>query len=411
MERENSFESIQEINKINNNDTINHLKITEYDTVIGTNFEEIPLNKFLKKIEKNINKKEYSISLNEEDKTINCIFKGKKYILDLDNTIMKDFILNNNNYPLTRILKQLIDKQNGINKTEEERKKELEIFKNIEETGIISNDFERDLYLKYVIEGKHILKKIILKYILILAIPILLISNAFISGGIIIILEKESDLLALSLTSLLLGLFSVPFYIAYRFNYGNLKQLIKLLITTKYKIKKIKKSVKNKILNSNNIEDFNKVLDNPVEKDLDIFKDIIVQEINTLVIMVENNIKSKEGISILKELKELLNEYTNRHNDIVKNNNDTSLDINSDKSSTLKSEMIYKIMEIKTKIEEIERKEKDMNKVTYESVLLDKKIDSILLNMDEINQEIEKRENSYVKAKKPNNDINNKHIL
>ena len=38
MERENSFESIQEINKINNNDTINHLKITEYDTVIGTNF-------------------------------------------------------------------------------------------------------------------------------------------------------------------------------------------------------------------------------------------------------------------------------------------------------------------------------------------------------------------------------------
>ena len=132
MERENSFESIQEINKINNNDTINHLKITEYDTVIGTNFEEIPLNKFLKKIEKNINKKEYSISLNEEDKTINCIFKGKKYILDLDNTIMKDFILNNNNYPLTRILKQLIDKQNGINKTEEERKKELEIFKNIE---------------------------------------------------------------------------------------------------------------------------------------------------------------------------------------------------------------------------------------------------------------------------------------
>jgi len=116
------------------------------------------------------------------------------------------------------------------------------------------------------------------------------------------------------------------------------------------------------------------------------------------------NIKSKEGILILKELKKLLNEYTKRHNDIINNDNDTSLDINSDKSSTLKSEMIYRIVKIKTEIEDIQKKEKDINKVTYESVLLDKKIDSILLNMNEINEEISKRESSYAKVKSINNE-------
>ena len=66
--------------------------------------------------------------------------------------------------------------------------------------------------------------------------------------------------------------------------------------------------------------------------------------------------------------------------------------------------MIYKIVKIKTEIEDIQKKEKDINKVTYESVLLDKKIDSILLNMNEINKEISKRESSYAKVKSINNE-------
>jgi len=68
MGRGASFGTPYETNKIDNNNSISHLKITEYDTVIGANFEEIPLNKFLKKLEKNINKKEYCITFNKENK-------------------------------------------------------------------------------------------------------------------------------------------------------------------------------------------------------------------------------------------------------------------------------------------------------------------------------------------------------
>ena len=60
------------------------INITSLGIVTNEDGEEMLLDKFLKKIEKNIKSERYGITYNDKGKFFNIVYNGKEYILDLE---------------------------------------------------------------------------------------------------------------------------------------------------------------------------------------------------------------------------------------------------------------------------------------------------------------------------------------
>lgn len=127
------------------------LRITSLGIVQSDNGFEMVLEDFLKKLEKQIKKANYSVIYNEEDDNFNIVYNGKEYLLELDNEEMDNEIISK--------LKMLSDIKSCELKKENEKQRREKIIKDADE-GILPDDEAKSIYLNILKKQKLLLAEI-----------------------------------------------------------------------------------------------------------------------------------------------------------------------------------------------------------------------------------------------------------
>ena len=140
---------------------MNELAISDFETIYGEGFQEILLDKFIKKMEKKILKNNgnnkfypYAFYYENENKRFKLVYKGIKYYLKLDEEVMLDYSLGIYNN-ITLKLKDLVDKFDEILNEEKENLIKKEIIENAK-NNIIPDDNAKKIYLEYLKDTKKI---------------------------------------------------------------------------------------------------------------------------------------------------------------------------------------------------------------------------------------------------------------
>lgn len=128
------------------------LRITELGTILSDDGFEMTLEKFLKKLEKKVKSKYYSVIYNEKDTNFYIRYNGYEYVLELDSKLKEDVIKRKYDDSISRLMK-VSNAQPEMNKNcveieldEKRRKKIIDDAEN----GILPNDEARFIYLDYL---------------------------------------------------------------------------------------------------------------------------------------------------------------------------------------------------------------------------------------------------------------------
>ena len=292
---------------------IKKLKITEYDTIKGKNFEEMPLSNFIKTLEQNKNNNKYNIEYDNENKIFIIIYKGKKYSLKFNDITMTNYELGNYN-SITLKLNELVNIFN-------ERKRINNIVKNGENGKMDFTKEEKDIYLNYLKQDN---KNNILS----------IIKRCFKQLGFISLSTYLSILLGsidISIGSNIFNIIMVWMTITFMvemLNYiitdmcihdeyiKSIKEIIKQTKLNKHKIKQLEKTMVLQNTKSNNIQEFDKTLENPIKEDLNNFTSYIMKEFSMLLNRI-NYLNLDNKNELLYKVQLLMDEYINRYKEII----------------------------------------------------------------------------------------------
>ena len=163
---------------------IEKLTVTEYNTIMGKDFKEIPIDTFLNEIKKNVYISDMDFYYDDKNKQF--IYKYRddlnrliSYSFKLDNLTMANYELNKYNNTTLKI-KQLVDLYNL-------KRKELRIINHGNKGKPFNNEEDKLIYINYLQECNNQNKLLIIKNIM----KILLVSGGLIGYFIWSIIEKE----------------------------------------------------------------------------------------------------------------------------------------------------------------------------------------------------------------------------
>lgn len=354
-------------------DEINHIEqliITEYDTIKGIYFEEMPLSKFLKNIDKNKNNK-YNIEYDNENKIFIIIYKGKSYSLKFDDITMTNYELGNYNSITLKKLNELVNIFN-------ERERINNIIKNGKKGKMDFTKEEKDIYLNYL---KQESKKNILSIIKRCFIQLGLIS---LSTYLSILLGSIDISIGSNIFNIIIVWMSITFMVE-TLNYiitdmcihdGYIKpinEIIKQIKLNKHKIKQLEKNIVLQNTKSNNIQEFDKTLENPIKDDLNNFTSYIMKEFSMLLNRI-NYLNSNNKNELLNKVQLLMDEYINRYKNIIYANKNNELTLDKDDLEKLKLDITKKISDIESLIVDVREKDIKFEQILKEKEILDAKI-------------------------------------
>ena len=348
---------------------IKKLKITEYDTIKGKNFEEMPLSNFIKTLEKNKNNNKYNIEYDNENKIFIIIYKGKKYSLKFNDITMTNYELGNYNSITLKKLNELVNIFN-------ERKRINNIVKNGENGKIDFTKEEKDIYLNYLKQdNKNNILSIIKRCIKQLG---------FISLSTYLSILIGSSIGSNIFINIITGWMTITFMVE-MLNYiitdmcihdgyiKSIKEIIKQTKLNKHKIKQLEKTIVLQNTKSNNIQEFDKTLENPIKEDLNNFTSYIMKEFSMLLNRI-NYLNLDNKNELLYKVQLLMDEYINRYKKIIYANKKDKLTLDKDDLEKLKLDITKKISDIESQIIDVREKDVKFEQILKEKEILDAKI-------------------------------------
>ncbi len=349
---------------------IKKLKITEYNTIKGKYFEEMPLSNFIKTLEKNKNNNKYNIEYDNENKIFIIIYKGKKYSLKFNDITMTNYELGNYN-SITLKLNELVNIFN-------ERKRIDNIVKNGENGKMDFTKEEKNIYLNYLKQDNKnnilsIIKRCIkqLGFISLSTYLSILIGSINISIGSnifnIIMVWMTITFMVEMLNYIITDMCIHDRYIK------SIKEIIKQTKLNKHKIKQLEKTMVLQNTKSNNIQEFDKTLENPIKEDLNNFTSYIMKEFSMLLNRI-NYLNLDNKNELLYKVQLLMDEYINRYKKIIYANKNNELTLDKDDLEKLKLDITKKISDIESQIIDVREKDVKFEQILKEKEILDAKI-------------------------------------
>lgn len=378
------------------------LKITSLGTVQSDDFFEIVLEKFLKKLERNIKKKKYNVLYNEKDTNFYILFNGEEYVLELDSEEKKKILEGKYSDYISRLMK-LSNNQPEIYKNcveialDTERKEE--IIENAEK-GILPNDEARVIYLEYLKELRvDVLRAYLTGYNpkiddtieegekTFLKISLLFSSVGFLIGaGISNVLESIYPLIGFSGFGLLVPTFFIRLNDFFDGDYSFI-EVIKQRKIIKHKIKELEKSLNIKKSKSKNV---NEVLV-PIKTYSYEFKDTIYKEISNVLDKIENVTNKSDKIELKRNVKSILERYNIGLKEAQKG------ELGSDDVVALQYRIKKEILVIEIRVDGILAKEITESEKNNENAILQKRLEEpIIIDDEEIDGTLRRREENKV---------------
>lgn len=401
---------------------MNRIKISSFQTVYGENFEEVTLKDFFAKLEKNIESNDYNVNYDEKTNRFIITYAGINYILELDEKTANNYILGIYN-DITLLLRKLANLEDKVTKKNDSIKKYNEqkeiILKNALENNSLPDDNAKMIFLEYLKKSKRFSFKkikdyfinfksdisksydstrIIRKHIwpfngvdddwLFARISIAAIVQAFvaiiISTFFIFITKRQQPIMLF--TSIIVGdvvpylIYTLPACVFLKEQVKNrfqrLINSIKKKKITNRKIKQLTKELKNSSLDSSNIEYSEGKNNNLSQVEAYEYSDTIYTEINNLANkLIYINVKDRAPI--IRELKDILDEYNNRVKKINENSSSKKIELDKDDMIKLKMDIISKISILENKINSLIQENIELNFRAKDQEKIEKVLDAV----------------------------------
>lgn len=377
------------------------LKITSLGTIQSDNGFEMILEKFLKKLERNIKKKNYNVLYNEKDTNFYILFDGEECVLELDSETKRNILNGKYNNSISRLMK-LSNNQSELYKKCTEIQMDTKKWENVikeAEKGILPNDEARVIYLEYLKDLRtDVLRAYLYDY-----------DTEFDDS----IDESEKKFLAASLFFTLMG-FSVGAKIS--FEIGSIYPLIGLsglgflvpsffihflgfltgdysLIQTikqrkiiKHKIKELEKALNIRKSKSNNKEN-NYIEDNNLIKSCSYnFKDVVYKEVSNLLDRIDSITNYSDKIELKRNVKSILERYNIGLKEAQKG------ELGSSDVVALQMRIKRELIEVDAKVDGIIAKDITEVEIKKEEAILEERLGPVVIDSREIDGVLEDRE-------------------
>lgn len=385
---------------------MNRIKISSFQTVYGENFEEVTLKDFFAKLEKNIESNDYNVNYDEKTNRFIITYAGTSYILELDEKTANNYILGIYN-DITLLLRKLANLEDKVTKKNDNIKKYNEqkeiILKNALENNSLPDDNAKMIFLEYLKKSKRFSFKKIKDYFINFKSDISKSYNSTriirkhiwpFNGDVISTLENIilASLIQTTLATVIclfvkihagleeanrfllpsMGVGAATPYLIYIIPVGvflkeQVKNRFQRLINsikkkkiTNRKIKQLTKELKNSSLDSSNIEYSEGKNNNLSQVEAYEYSDTIYTEINNLANkLIYINVKDRAPI--IRELKDILDEYNNRVKKINENSSSEKIELDKDDMIKLKMDIISKISILENKINSLIQENIELN--------------------------------------------------
>lgn len=153
----------------------------------------------------------------------------------------------------------------------------------------------------------------------------------------------------------------------------SIKEIIKQTKLNKHKIKQLEKTMVLQNTKSNNIQEFDKTLENPIKEDLNNFTSYIMKEFSMLLNRI-NYLNLDNKNELLYKVQLLMDEYINRYKEIIYANKNNELTLDKDDLEKLKLDITKKISDIESQIIDVREKDVKFEQILKEKEILDAKI-------------------------------------
>lgn len=390
------------------------IKITSLGIVTYGNGYEMLLDKFLKKIEKNIKSKKYGITYNDKGNCFFILYGGEEYLLELDNEEMDNEIISK--------LKMLSDIKSGIksekSKKENEKQRREKIIKDADE-GILPDDEAKSIYLDELKNRKPFLNvlKILFEDCSVSSFTDVLIAGFGLSAlcGVIGGLFghfSANGFLAGGKIGALIGFSTVPVIIVYAilWDYIHEKKILKHKIRELEKSLNIDKSKSNKkakkkskyknkivVIKNSLVQESGKVCSYE-------FKDTIYKKATALLDKIDMLSNDNEKVRLKREIRNILQEYASGLT-LEKNLGNVELSVSGCKNiielqsrtrTGLVSRLNDKLDGVDERVDEIASREINESELEKERHLLEERLGTIVVDGEEIDGTLRKREENKV---------------
>lgn len=349
---------------------MDYLKVTDYGTIKGTlDFKEMPIEKFLRKIERNINKEYPKItnnySLNIGYKTIVSKDENAEdyYCITInEETYYLDISSSGKFYP---ILKDNLSRLNKISNDNLARTKIINCYEQSGDLDIGNNSNKLIIYLDSLKKygKKYTIEKIL--YIL----RALLGPTGVVSCFFMAVISYD-------ILPWMLGI--IISFILLTSSFIDLTEGESIISIKSFKMSKlIKLKIKEVTKRLNKVNDINSKLD-ALENDTivkrDIYKDAMINYMNSIMICI-NKLNTYDRHKKLIELKVILEEYTSRCQNLKNNTNGLTLE-NGER--VIVTDILDKLTTMEMEIAELIRRDDEKKKITSESDILMEHIDEYI---------------------------------
>ena len=369
---------------------MNKLEITEFGTIQSDDDFEMTLEKFIKKLERNIKKRNYSVLYNAKDNSFYIVFKGKEYVIEL-NGIYNDFM--SRLMRLSNMQPKIYQNCVEIVLDKERREKIIEDA----EKGYFPNDEARAIYLEFLKEQrKYLLDDYLFMNFAVdegASLREGKVTYAFASimfavigstlGGIIF---KKTGLFYPVIVGGLMGL-SVPTL----FEHCVISFIINKRKVIKNKIKGLELSLNKSSLNYKQSRTYSKSALGEVKKYPFEFKETIYKEISDLLDKIDGIINQSEKIKLKGEAKTILAKYNKGLKEAQKG------EMGSGDIVVLRNRIRREILVVDTKVDDIFAREITEVEMKIENDILQKRLEEpIVIDSEVIDCTLREREENKV---------------
>ena len=401
------------------------LKITSFETICGTDFQEMIIDEFFDTIESNLGTS-YAIYFNKSNNRFRVIYDDNIYYLELDKATIDNYVFGEFN-PITLRLKQLVDKSEQFKELNDKTNNEIIDNKRIianAEKGLIPNDKARKVYLAHlkknkkfslskikeyfsnlgedIVDSNDIVEEVIwdnlwpfdkcwdkTEYFLKCILAAIIIF-AFVFIGLAVIGGLSGGLSIKWLYSLLLiplpfSTYLVPVTtfigVQTKKRCSRLINFIKNRKLLNHKIKQLteqlsdKQELSKEQISSSVIDSFNKTLPEPERIRTNPLEDQILRNLYDIVEKLKY-INHTDRKMLLNEVRDISNEYVDRLEKIKRQNLEEGLQLGGDNLFTLQSDILRKIVIVEQKMLDIRNRDIDSTSINKEHLLLTEAINA-----------------------------------
>lgn len=332
-------------------------------------FEETKIEVFLNNFERKL--KQYYLD-NEENEKGNYV--NRKYGISKKGDNKYSIVYNENHYEFTNredsiyypMLKERLDALCDIDL---EKDKIEKIIKQFENGNVSRNKEDISIYLKYLLSQKNNLETSRNADILVLIFGIIGVP-LFLKGIAFSISLNSMFLGSLGmLASIALGVISGCCLLILPKAIRDIKGINKDMSINDLKIKKIEKI-------SSDVETINKKIDSKINESSitgNIYKDNLINYMNSIM-QASSKMNAHERKGVLLELRNILDEYTNKMKESKNNSKELTLD--GDVERKILIETLDKLSSLEMVISEIMKRQSENAQITSESDLLRNQINS-----------------------------------